>query len=334
MQLQTDDEQDALVLQVIATAEVIGNVLSATAAAMIAEDLAPYPFLVCCAALKKCRQEVKGKLSLSDITARIASIDGRPAKDEAWAIALKSADERDTVIWTAEIQTPYDEARRILQAGDKVGARMAFNSAYERLLVTARETGQAAEWQASVGWDSDLRARAFAEAVKLERIQSWQAVAMLQQCGQGSQAAADLVRLLLPPDADPKLLLAGAPTADGNAIAELLTGPSQRGVLALTHDQKTRAALLTEETLATREASPDVKERLKKLRQDMADHAAQRQREHEQLLQAQRRDLEQRKQRVEELVAQYGVTADPLFQAAQAVKTMAQAAKGQGSRKA
>lgn len=302
MQMQTADEQDELVLQVIATAEVIGQVISPTAAAMIAEDLERYAFVDCCAALKKCRAEVRGRLTLADVVSRIDAVDGRPAKDEAWGIALQSADERDTVIWTAEIQRAYDAARPILGAGDKVGARMAFNSAYERLLVSARATGEPAQWSASIGWDGDLRARAFEAAVKLERLAPMQAVVMLQQHGQGSQSCADLVRALLPKGADSSLLLAGAATGGGVAIAQLLTGPGSRGLLSLTHDEKTRSALLTEETAATRSAPEDVKARLQKLRQDMADHQTRRAQEREQLLDAQRRDLQQRKEKSNQAV--------------------------------
>jgi len=302
--MQTADEQDELVLQVIATAEVIGQVISSTAAAMIAEDLERYSFVDCCKALKKCRAEVRGRLTLADVISRIDAADGRPAKDEAWGIALQSADERDTVIWTAEIEKAYDAARPILNAGDKVGARMAFNSAYERLLITARASGEPAQWKASIGWDGELRARAFEAAVKLERLPPAKAVAMLQQHGQGSPACAQLVDALLPPGADESLRLSGATTGNGLAIAQLLTGPGNRGLLALTHDEKTRNALLSEETVATRSASPDVKERLQQLRRDVAAHREQGERERRQLLEAQQRDLAQRKDKTQQKVNQ------------------------------
>lgn len=304
MLMQTLDEQLELAKQVVATAEVIGVVLSQPAADMIVADLEIYSFLDCCAALKKCRAEVKTRLTLSDIVSRIAAADGRPAKDEAWGIALQSADERDTVVWTVEIQKAYDAARPILAAGDKVGARMAFNAAYERLLVTARATGEPAQWMASIGWDGQLRARAFETAVKLERLAPAQAVAMLQHSGQGSPECAALVRTLLPLGVDEHLLLAGPATADGRAIAELLTGPSSRGLLSLTHDEKTRSALLTEETAVTHEASPDIKARLTQLRADMAAHAAKREKERAQLIEARRRDLDQRKNKANEQVEQ------------------------------
>lgn len=276
MQMQTLDEQIELARQIAATAEVIGTVISATAAALMAEDLEKYTFLDCCAALKKCRAEVRGRLTPSDVVSRINAYDGRPTKDEAWNIALQSSDERDTVVWTPEISVALEAARAILSAGDKVGARMAFMAAYERLVTTAREVGEPAKWAASFGWDGELRARALESAVKLQRLLPSQAADMLQ--------------------------LAGPITANGRALAELLTGPSTRGLLALTHDEKTRNALLSESTAVAREASPEIQSRLQQLRQDMADSAARRDKERQQLAEARQRDLDQRKAKAQKQV--------------------------------
>lgn len=302
MIMQTIDEQIELGKHVMATAEVIGTVLSSTAARMIVEDLEQFSFLDCAAALKKCRAEVRGRLTLSDVVNRINSNDGRPTKDEAWGIAMQSADERDTVIWTPEICAAYDAAKTILRSGEKVGARMAFMSAYERLLVAARASGEPAKWIPSVGWDGQLRARAFEMAVKLERISAPEAVAMLQLCGHGSPECAELVRALLPPDGDKSLLLGGAMTADGRAIAGLLTGASHNGMLALTSDSATRAALLTEDTSASREASPEVSSRLQQLKADMIKSSKEKEQRRVQLLEAQRRDFNQRKEKVQQQV--------------------------------
>lgn len=274
--MHTDDENHHLIGQIIATAEVIGTLISPTAAALMAEDLERYPHVDCCLALKKCRDEVRGRLTQSDVVSRINANDGRPTKDEAWNIALQSSDERETVVLTPEISIALKGARAILNAGDKIGARMAFMGTYERLVVAARAQGGPAKWTVSFGWDGDLRAQALETAVQLQRLLPSQAADMLQ--------------------------LAGPISADGRAIAELLTGPSTRGLLALTHDEKTRKALMTEETVATREASPEVKEKLQKLRQDMAAHAEKKVKERRQLVEAQRRDLEQRKEKVQKQV--------------------------------
>jgi hypothetical protein len=279
MIMQTVDEQIELGKHVMATAEVIGTVLSNTAARMIVEDLEKYSFLDCAEALRKCRAEVRGRLTLSDVVNRINAYDGRPNKDEAWNIALQSSDERETVVLTPEISIALKGAKAILDHGDKVAARMAFTSTYERLLITARAQGEPVKWSVSFGWDGDLRAQALETAVQLQRLLPSQAAEMLQ--------------------------VAAPITADGRAIAELLIGPSTRGLLALTHDPKTRNALLSEETVATREASTEVKTRLHQLKLDMIAHAEKKAKERRQLQEAQRRDLQQRKDKAIKMAEEY-----------------------------
>lgn len=216
--MQTAEEQDQLVLQIIATAETIGQVLSAAAAALMAEDLEGYPYAACCAALKKCRAEVRGRLTPHDVVSRLNAADGRPGRDEAWSIALQSADERATVVWTSEIMCAYDAAKAVLRVGDKVGARMAFLSAYDRLVESARAQLKPAHWIASYGWDAELRQLALEEAVKLQR---------------------------LPLDRAMQLGYESAPaTADGQAIAGLITG--QKGQQAAGQPSEEVSAMLSQ----------------------------------------------------------------------------------------
>ena len=83
--------------------------------------------------------------------------DHRPGADEAWAIALTSRDEAETVIWTEEMAEAFALCSPVLQMGDEVGARMAFKDAYSRLVSSARHAGKPAKWSASLGWDSAKR---------------------------------------------------------------------------------------------------------------------------------------------------------------------------------
>lgn len=83
--------------------------------------------------------------------------DVRPGADEAWAIALTSQDERDTVVWTAETAEAFAACRPVLELGDEVGARMAFKDAYNRLVGTARMQGRPPVWNVSLGFDADRR---------------------------------------------------------------------------------------------------------------------------------------------------------------------------------
>lgn len=122
---------------------------------------------------------------------------GRPSGDEAWSVVLEARDEFESVCWTAETAEAAGVARPILDAGDKVGARMAFLSAYGRLVSKAVARGEPVAWSLSLGQDPARRADAVAKAVDQGKI------------------AADKVRHLLP---QPE---ARGPAAD---IAKLLAG--------------------------------------------------------------------------------------------------------------
>lgn len=101
---------------------------------------------------------------LAQIEARVAH-DGRPGAEEAWATAFRSADEGETIVWTAETAEAYGIALPIIQAGDEVGGRMAFKEAYNRLVDEARRDRRVATWSASLGHDTERRDRAIAAAV-------------------------------------------------------------------------------------------------------------------------------------------------------------------------
>jgi hypothetical protein len=95
--------------------------------------------------------------------------DGRPTADEAWAIAVQLDDEYATVVSTDEISGAWGAARDIMP--DRVGARMAFRSAYERLCSEARANGQAVRWFPSLGRDALAREGVLKQAVQLGRLQ-------------------------------------------------------------------------------------------------------------------------------------------------------------------
>lgn len=189
-----------LAAAIVATAETLGQTISATAAEMMADDLAEFGRDEIKAALRACRRELAGKLTLSAILQRIHAEDGRPGRDEAWAIALQAGDERDTVVLTGEIMAALQVARPILEARDKVGARMAFLGAYDRLIAQARQDAQPVKWEVSLGFDPELRARAIKQARDLGRLPAPEADRLLLQHAQQ------------------------APSANGMAIAGLITG--------------------------------------------------------------------------------------------------------------
>lgn len=196
----SSEDLAALAGAICATAETLGQTISAGAAQLMAEDLAEHDQLDIRRALQACRRELTGKFTLAAILQRIQAADGRPGKDEAWSIALEASDESATVVMTAEILQAMTAAQPVLDQGDKIGARMAFMSAYERLVTIARAAAAPATWSVSLGFDPARRVTAIESAVRMQLIS--------QQTG--AQYLSDL-RI--------------APiTHDGQAIAGLLTG--------------------------------------------------------------------------------------------------------------
>ncbi|ELX2301498.1 hypothetical protein QK114_002423 [Yersinia enterocolitica] len=104
----------------------------------------------------------------ADIIRNIQHIAGKPdwlSANEAWALALPAQDEANTVVWTHEIAQAWNIAQPIMREGDKVGARMAFIAAYERLTKAAQGTGREPEWSVSEGWDKETVKRTVEQAV-------------------------------------------------------------------------------------------------------------------------------------------------------------------------
>ncbi|CAI8802397.1 Prophage PssSM-02 [Pseudomonas sp. IT-P74] len=233
--MNTSEMNDAQVAglsaAIIATAEAMGQEMSPGTAAIMAEDLCAYPVSDIRAALKACRFEVKGKLTMADILQRVQAADGRPGKDEAWAIAMTTNDEFETVVLTDEIQLALAAAKPVLDAGDKVGARMAFISAYERFVGQAREDAKQVNWHISVGFDANRRIQAVTRALQMQRISR----------EHGQKYLADL-------SVEPV-------TEDGRALAGLLTGAVTRPAPAI----REKLQLVKTSMLEMRKASAERK---------------------------------------------------------------------------
>lgn len=94
----------------------------------------------------------------------MAQQDGRPGAEEAWAIALTSQDEADTVVWTLETAKAFTICRPVLESSGAISARKAFIEAYERIVAEARKQCVAPEWSASLGWDKERQTAALKRA--------------------------------------------------------------------------------------------------------------------------------------------------------------------------
>jgi len=245
---EMNDQQVAgLAAAICATAEAMGQEMNPGTAAMMAEDLCAYSVSVVKAALKACRLEVKGKLAMADILQRVQAADGRPGKDEAWAIAMTTNDEFETVVLTDEIQLALAAAKPVLDAGDKVGARMAFISAYERFVGQAREGAKPVNWHVSVGFDANRRIQAVTRAVQMQRIPQ----------ERGQKYLADL-------SIEPV-------TEDGRALAGLITGAVTRPAPKL----RAKLAAVKESMLEMQKASAEEKTELRiQAANDLADRRA------------------------------------------------------------
>lgn len=179
--------------QLAATSELLDRPISPVAVEMMAADLASYPREVLTAALQRVRTEHTGKLTPKAVIDRIDEVMGRPGSNEAWATALLALDERNTVVWTDEMERAWVVAQPLAAGGDLIGARMAFKDAYDRLVRTAREERRLPVTRVSVGWDAAGRAAPVDQAVKLGYMTPGDAVSYLP----APDAGAGVVALLM-----------------------------------------------------------------------------------------------------------------------------------------
>ncbi len=150
-----------LIRAIAVTAELTGTEMTDAAAQVFAEDLAGFALPQVLGALTRCRREVKGRLTLSDVISRLD--DGRPGPEEAWAMIPQ--DEGRSGVWTDEMQRAFGVCYRLLNEGDTVSARMAFKEAYQREVQAARDKRQPVKWTATLGQDKAGRDEAQHEAM-------------------------------------------------------------------------------------------------------------------------------------------------------------------------
>ncbi|WP_431484181.1 hypothetical protein [Pseudomonas solani] len=259
-------QQEQLLASLYATAEILDQPLRPRAAALMVADLCIYEEQALIGALTALRR-AGHRLTPENVIRHLVAQDGRPEANEAWAIAMTSYDEAETVLVTPEIQQAAASAESVFRAGDKIGARMAFIATYERLVTTARQVGTVPKWTLSLGHDADRRVIAIESAERLGRLPAPQAQALITQHAVGQI------------------------TAEGRAIVGLLAGPASSGLLALTADEKTREALAAEARAGEGKFSLDVREQLDSIRQGLATSRGQKDEERRAERLKERRDL-------------------------------------------
>lgn len=142
--------------------------LNTQAKAVFFRAMAKYPIEVVSAAVQAhLLDPAAGQYAMqpAHLMAQIEKMgDGRPGVEEAWAIALTSRDESETVVWTQECAEAFAICQPVLQSGDEVGARMAFKEAYSRLVGASKRANEPVRWSASIGWDMRKREAALTKA--------------------------------------------------------------------------------------------------------------------------------------------------------------------------
>lgn len=173
-------EQEELIVALMATAEIMGSEIKPNVAVLMVDDLSGYALNDVLKSLVQVRRECSGRLTLKLILDQLKAMGGWVSANEAWAISLPALDERVTVVWTAEAEAAFLLVRPLLDAGDRIGARMAFIPAYERLVDDAKQNKRQAMYQISNGWDLELRKseidRAVASGLLLPEINDQQAL--------------------------------------------------------------------------------------------------------------------------------------------------------------
>lgn len=107
----------------------------------------------------------------ADITFQLQSLDGHPSADEAWAIAVKASDERNTVVWTGPMAEAWGVASALYERTPSQAAA-AFKDAYAKLVAAQRSSGLPATWITSLGHDQAGRQGVIAQAASAGKLPS------------------------------------------------------------------------------------------------------------------------------------------------------------------
>lgn len=155
-----------VVKAITVTVELTQTEMSVPARVAMAEDLALYPEVAVLSALRRCRREVRGKLTLADVLTRLD--DGRPGAEEAWALYPK--DEYGSAAVTTEMQLAMSAAWPLVKDGDPIAGRMAFLEKYRAIIAENRAASIPVKWEVTLGSDVGGREAALVDAVQRKRI--------------------------------------------------------------------------------------------------------------------------------------------------------------------
>jgi hypothetical protein len=163
-----------IVEQLAATAETMGQEVTGTALAIMAEDLSRFNHEDVMSGLVRVRRECT-RMTLAAIIERMPNM--WPGANEAWAAFPK--DEADSGVVTGEALRAWGIALSLWEHGDKIGARMAFIDAYRR------EVSQAATaqpvWTVTIGHDVTGREHVIRRGIEQGKIEADKAQHLIPQ---------------------------------------------------------------------------------------------------------------------------------------------------------
>lgn len=138
------------------------------------ETLMDYELVHIQKALMQHRRKCKFAPTPFDIIELLETNNKRPLADEAWSMCPLSED--DTTVWTEEMAEAFAIAYPLLQDGDKIGARMAFKAAYDRICNLSSLQSKPIHWKVSIGYDKTMIESVVQRAIELGRLTHQQAV--------------------------------------------------------------------------------------------------------------------------------------------------------------
>lgn len=146
------------------------KIISGSAKSLFFSAMGSYSLQTVRAALgAHCLDKVRGRFTPkpADIIEQIeasAANDGRPGGEEAWAIALPSQDEANSVIWTDEIAESFSICRPVLESSGAISARKSFLEVYSRKVAQSQAERRPVRWSITLGWDKTQHAAVMEKA--------------------------------------------------------------------------------------------------------------------------------------------------------------------------
>lgn len=230
-----------LAMELAATAEAMGQVISDNTVALMVADFRVFPKHQLKEALHRVRMEGTSRLTPKVLLDQLDAINGRLGADEAFALVLKAKDETQTVVWTDEVAQAWAAVYSMVQSKDQVGARMAFKQAYERIAQDARAQLKRPVPAFTLGTDPELRRVAITQAHEQGRLPLALALDALEGVAQFDARQNTFVAL----GYTPSPLALPAPSNDGGLSHLVANKPTVSGILpanVVEHIKKAREA--------------------------------------------------------------------------------------------